>query len=121
MTDPINQTKTCPDCAEEVAVAANVCRHCGMRFDGQIRQQPKSTAAAAVLSLILPGLGQLYLGRTTGGARLMISAIGIIVLLVLGLSMGALGGVLAILAILGVIVWLWGIIDAITRSPAQSR
>jgi hypothetical protein len=25
--------KTCPDCAEEVRAAANVCRFCGYRFD----------------------------------------------------------------------------------------
>lgn len=26
--------RTCPDCAETVKTAANVCRHCGYRFDG---------------------------------------------------------------------------------------
>jgi Uncharacterised protein family UPF0547 len=26
-------SKTCPDCAEQVKPAANVCRHCGHRFD----------------------------------------------------------------------------------------
>jgi hypothetical protein len=34
-------TKTCPDCAEEVREAANVCRFCGYRF------APLSVAAAA--------------------------------------------------------------------------
>lgn len=30
-------TKTCPECAETVLSAANVCKHCGHRFDGQMR------------------------------------------------------------------------------------
>ncbi|TCP80826.1 hypothetical protein C8J31_11467 [Rhizobium sp. PP-CC-2G-626] len=27
-------TMTCPDCAETVLQAANVCKHCGVRFSG---------------------------------------------------------------------------------------
>lgn len=31
---PIEQaTKTCPDCAETIKSAAQVCRHCGLRFE----------------------------------------------------------------------------------------
>jgi hypothetical protein len=29
-----DDTKTCPDCAEQVKAAARVCRYCGYRFDG---------------------------------------------------------------------------------------
>jgi len=29
---PRDRTKDCPDCAEEVLAAANVCKHCGYRF-----------------------------------------------------------------------------------------
>ena len=34
-------TKTCPDCAETVLAAANVCKHCGYRFDQEtVPHQP---------------------------------------------------------------------------------
>lgn len=36
------KTKTCPDCAEEILEAANVCKHCGLRFDGT-RVEPRLT------------------------------------------------------------------------------
>ena len=82
-------TKACPDCAEQVQPAAQVCRFCGYRFDlgvpgaaaiavasEQAEQEkareraaasPKSPAGAAVLSLVIGGLGQLYVGEVTRG------------------------------------------------------
>jgi hypothetical protein len=32
-TPPLPETKTCPDCAEEVRFAARKCRFCGFRFE----------------------------------------------------------------------------------------
>jgi len=34
------ETKLCPDCAETVLAAANVCKHCGYRFDEQVAPDP---------------------------------------------------------------------------------
>jgi len=34
------ETKSCPDCAETVLAAANVCKHCGYRFDEQAAPDP---------------------------------------------------------------------------------
>jgi hypothetical protein len=35
--------KTCPDCAESVQEAANVCKHCGHRFETPTLSAPTST------------------------------------------------------------------------------
>jgi hypothetical protein len=42
------ETKPCPDCAEQVLSAARVCRYCGYRFDRGARG--RSSLAADVLS-----------------------------------------------------------------------
>jgi hypothetical protein len=38
--------KVCPDCAEEVRLAARKCRHCDYRFDGVERARPDNGAKA---------------------------------------------------------------------------
>jgi hypothetical protein len=38
--------KTCPDCAEEVKEAANVCRFCGYRFDVEAARREEAEEGA---------------------------------------------------------------------------
>ena len=46
-------TKTCPDCAEQVLIAARKCRFCGYRFD--VPAEPRSPSrAGGLLGLIFP-------------------------------------------------------------------
>lgn len=40
-------TKTCPDCAEEVKIAARKSRYCGYRFDAEIETKPASDKGAS--------------------------------------------------------------------------
>jgi hypothetical protein len=46
--DRVETTKVCPDCAETVQLAANVCKHCGYRFALTADHQPAATEGGDV-------------------------------------------------------------------------
>lgn len=110
--------KTCPECAERVQAAANVCRFCGYRFDGRAAAAPKpvaaldrkSTAAAGWLGFLFTGLGHLYVGELVRAA-LLLASVGLIVI---GSELGA-----EPVYGLAVIVWIFSIVDA--RRGAEHR
>jgi Uncharacterised protein family UPF0547/Domain of unknown function (DUF4190) len=62
-------TKTCPQCAERVQVAALVCRFCGYRFDGKpppVQPGETSTSGVAVPAFICSLLGLWIAGIPLG-------------------------------------------------------
>ena len=69
----------CPYCSELVAFAAKKCKHCGEFFDPTMRGSPASQAwnpgVAAVLSLVIPGAGQMYKGQIGSGIGWLIGTV----------------------------------------------
>lgn len=94
-----NETTLCPYCKEEIKEGAIKCKHCGEILDSDVKAErikekraslPKirkwSPGVAAVLSLIIPGAGQMYKGNVLSGLFwLFIVIIGYVFLIIPGL------------------------------------
>jgi len=96
MNDLLN--KKCPMCAEEILINALKCKHCGEMVDRNIKFKEEAIVVAvkpafhrgvaAILSVFIPGLGQMYAGRVgTGLAWLMFTFFGYVLFIIPGLAL----------------------------------
>jgi TM2 domain-containing membrane protein YozV len=81
----------CPECGKEVSNAAVACPSCGHPIAGPVQVYASapirkwSPGVAAVLSLVIPGAGQIYKGQIANGvAWLIIVPIGYVMFIIPG-------------------------------------
>lgn len=87
---------SCPECSREVSSAAVSCPQCGHPILQQMDVSPRSSTAewnpgiAAVLSLLIPGAGQIYRGEIGSGLIwLVCTVIGYMLFVIPGLFLHA--------------------------------
>ena len=109
--EDISETKFCANCGFEMPKSTKFCPECGTSTDGvpqpvkstdnAIMNSDKSPGLAALLSFLIIGLGQVYIGLTKKGIMLFIAAIisGVLMMIVIGW-------------ITWLIVWAYAIYDA---------
>ena len=104
------QTKFCQNCGEKIDINAEICPHCGVRVAYIKSSDEKNVLLSAILSLLFPGLGHLYLGLNTKGISFIIAYIVSWALMCLLIGF-----------ILAPIVWLWALIDSIKSTESINR
>lgn len=69
-------TKFCSKCGKKIDIEAEICPKCGVRVKTPpSHTEHKSTGVAAVLSFIIPGLGQIYNGQIGKGIIFIIISV----------------------------------------------
>ena len=108
LVEESNQNKFCSNCGVEMDSNAKFCPECGHPTNGVQQKtgaaavnQPKSPLLALILSFLIVGLGQIYLGLIKKGLLLIFAAIisAFLTLIYIGF-------------ILWVIVWIYAMYDA---------
>ena len=109
------QAVYCPNCGKEVEADDRFCKYCsynlsesvpgndGVRKSGVVREDPRSTGLAMIMSIILPGLGAYYIdGNTTGLVVFLVS-------LVLLIGTCLLPFVFLLTGIIMLVLWVYGL------------
>ena len=106
----------CQNCGSQLPDSAKFCDRCGAKVGtdtersnsnieynmASIMVNKKSEALALILSLLIPGLGQIYNGRVSKGAMMIVAAIVCAVLIFVFFPIG----------ILYIVLWIYAMYDA---------
>ena len=115
----------CQNCGTRLDDGALFCPNCGYSVSGSgrangagcgpnmasIMVNKKSEALALILSLIIPGLGQIYNDETKKGIMMILGTIVLAVLTAL----------IFFSAILYLVLWVWGMYDAFTQAKYYNQ
>ncbi len=115
-----SNTKYCSNCGAQIDEKAEICPNCGVRvLFPQVYQQNKSGALAAILSAIIPGVGQIYCGRGGRGVGILLLNIFLFFLFGSAASQDPGSGGPGFFLLLMVLVYIWNIFDAhkLARTP----
>ncbi len=106
----------CQNCGSQLPDSAKFCDRCGAKVGtdtersnsnteynmASIMVNKKSEALALILSLLIPGLGQIYNGQVSKGAMMIVAAIVCAVLIFVFFPIG----------ILYIVLWIYAMYDA---------
>lgn len=114
------ETKFCVNCGAQIDIKEEICPGCGVKQPLLPRAPQaymigkKSPTLAAVLSFLITGLGQIYVGQITRGLAFLIFGF-----LVAGVASLAYGG--GIVWIIAIIIWGAAAYDAYTLAQKYNR
>ena len=113
-----DKIRYCSNCGYELGGEFNFCPNCGADLKpkdiSRERSLPvngeKNIILAIILSVLLPGLGQIYLGLDRKGAMFLIAYVvsAILILLLIGF-------------LLCIVIWIWALADTIMSTNALNR
>ncbi|WP_458452920.1 zinc-ribbon domain-containing protein [Methanobrevibacter sp.] len=116
-TKESNEFKFCSNCGFKMDENIKFCPECGTSASGvpqttnaAVSNADKNSALAAILSFLIIGLGQIYLGLTKRGIILFVAAIvaGILTLIIVGW-------------ILWLLIWVYAIYDAYNSAEKMKQ
>ncbi len=107
-----SDSNTCWNCGRELSGGASASwAESDPKYQARVYVNKKSTGVALILSLLVAGLGQMYVGGVRRGALLLLAYL-VCVMLALTLLFNGSWAAGAILYLLCFVVWIYGMYDA---------